>query len=549
MSRSGSTPTPTPAPPAGAVPPPAPAPGRPPAPGVPPDPPSGTAPSGSPAGTGAPGAASAVRSRAGSMSVTRPGSLLATFARGHWLETVPGRIRLQAAVALAAVAALLTVLTLAIGNARDGVQTIGHDAGPQVVATGNLFFALSDMDAQVSDVLLIGRDHDLGIGHDESLRLYDERRREAGQALVQAAQLAGQDAERQRTVREVMAALGRYERLVGEALVLDRMAAHPAGEPPGPVVDAHRQATDLMRMELLPLAYNLTLDSGATVRQEYEDKQRAVQSGQVQVGLAGVVLLAVLVAVQVSLARGFRRTINPALALATVLTLALAVAGIAQLSAQSGHLRTAKEDGFDSMLTLSRARAISHSAFADESRYLLDPRRADTYEQTYFDKALSVLYIDAGDRPLNLETYYALLDRKVRSYVPGRDRVDFLGFYADQARKARTAAENRTLARTLAAYGAVIDNDRRMRELAARGDRAGAIELRMGRGNGGAISAFEDYDRALVQQAAVHRGVFDGAIAAADGGLRGWTVLPPAAALVIAGLVLAGLRPRLAEFR
>ncbi|GAA2428937.1 hypothetical protein GCM10010191_47680 [Actinomadura vinacea] len=487
--------------------------------------------------------------RSGAKSAARPGSLLRTFASGRWLETVPGRLRLHAALALGAAALLLAALTMAIGNARDGVQTIGHDAGPQVVATGDLFFALSDMDAQVADVLLIGREHGLGIGYDRSLQLYDQRRREAGQALVQGAQLAGQDADRQRTVRETMEALGKYERLVGEALVLDREAGHAAGEPPGAVLDAYRQATDLMRMELLPRAYNLTLDSGATVRQEYEDKRQAVQDGRMWVGLAGALLLGVLIVAQISLARGFRRTINPALALATLATLLLTGAGLGVLSGHANQLRTAKEDGFDSMLTLSRARAISHSAFADESRYLLDPRRADTYEQTYLDKALSVLYINAGDRPLNLETYYPLVDRTARAYAADPRRIGFLGFYADQAAKARTPAEHRALARTMSAYAVVLDNDRRMREMAARGDRAGAIRLRMSQGSAGAISAFQEYDQALVRQTAVHRAAFDEAIGAADGGLRGWTVLPPVAALVIAGLVLAGVRPRLAEFR
>ncbi|XVQ11234.1 hypothetical protein ACQP1W_01285 [Spirillospora sp. CA-255316] len=499
----------------------------------------------SPPSTGGPPEAD----RPTTMSVAHPGSLLRTFFRGRWLQTVPGRIRLYAALALGAAALLLAALTMAVGNARDGVQTIGHDAGPQVVATGDLFFALSDMDAQVADVLLIGREHGLGIGHDRSLQLYDQRRREAGQALVQAAQLAGQDADRQRTVRETMAALGSYERLVGEALVLDRQAAHAAGEPPADVLNAYRQATDLMRMELLPRAYNLTLDSGATVRQEYEDKRQAVQNGRVWVAVTGALLLAVLLAAQFSLARGFRRTINPALALATLATLLLVGTGLGVLSAHADHLRTAKEDGFDSMLTLSRARAISHSAFADESRYLLDPRRADTYEQTYLDKALSVLYTDPGDRPLNLETYYSLVNRAVQVYTTKPDQIDFLGFYGDQAAKARTAAERRTLARTMTAYAAVLDIDRQMRQMAAEGDRAGAIRLRMSHGSAGAISAFQEYDQALVRQAAVHRAAFDDAIRSADGGLRGWTALPPVAALAIAGLVLAGVRPRLAEFR
>ncbi|TDD89956.1 hypothetical protein E1298_13525 [Actinomadura rubrisoli] len=473
---------------------------------------------------------------------------LEEFVRGRWLGTIPGRIRAYAVVSLAAVALLLTVLTMAIGNARDSVQTIGHDAGPQVVATGTLYFALSDMDAQVSNVLLSGRDHSLGIGYDETLRVYERRRAEADAAAVQAAQLASRDMDLRQTVQEVLQGLGRYEQLVGEAMLLDRQANHAPGEPPKQVVDAYRRATDLMRLELLPKAYNITLDSGAKVRQAYESKRSAVLSGRAWVAVTGVLALLLLVAGQIYLAQTFRRLLNPALVLATLATAVLTAVGAGLLSAQSGHIRTAKQDGFDSILALSRARAISHSAFADESRYLLDPGRADTYEQTYLDKSLSVFYPALGSKPVILENYYAGLDQQVGAYKPG-GAAPFLGFFGDEARASSARGpEAKALVDTLRTYRVVLGNDRRMRALAAKGDRAGALGVRMGR-TSNAIADFDAYDTSLSALTAVHQDVFDKAIKDADGGLRGWKVLPPLGAAVVALLVLAGVRPRLAEFR
>ncbi|MFI6515229.1 hypothetical protein ACIBF1_06650 [Spirillospora sp. NPDC050679] len=474
---------------------------------------------------------------------------LTTFARGRWLRTVPGRLRAYAAAALAAVAVLTVVLTVAVDNARDGVQTIGHDAGPQVVATGTLYFALSDMDAQVADILLIGRERSLGIGYDGSLNRYEQRRAAAGQAAVQAAQLAGNDPKRRKNVQDVLDGLGRYERLVGEAMVLDRQADHQAGKLPDNVVKTYRQATDLMKLELLPKAYNLTLDSGATVRQSYESKRSAVLTGRAWVALTGALVLLVLLAAQVYLARGFRRLVNPALAAATLLTVALVAVAFGMLSAQAGDLKRAKEDGFDSVLALSRARAISHSAFADESRYLLDPGRADTYEQVYLDKALSVLYVEPGaGKPVNLETYYARLEEELSAYSRDRRNVRFLGFFGDEAKQGPGGPEGAALGQALEGYRTVLRNDRSIRELAAKGDRAGAIKLRMGRDRG-AIRDFDAYDAALVRLSDAHRAAFTGAIAEADDGLGGWRAVPPAGAALIAVLVLAGLRPRLAEFR
>ena len=488
------------------------------------------------------------RPAAGTPAVPQRAGRLRTFVRGRWLKTIPGRIRAHVVLCLAALVALLAVLTVAIGNARDSVETIGHDAGPQVVATGTLYFALSDMDAQVSNILLIGREHGLGIGYDETLRVYERRRAEADAAAVQAAQLAGRDPALRRTVQEVLDGLGKYERLVGQAMQLDAQSDHAPGETPAQVLDAYRQATDLMKLQLLPKAYNITLDTGATVRQSYETKRSAVLTGRTWVAVTGVIVLLLLIATQLYLVRTFRRVLNPALVLATLATVVLPAVGAGLLTAHAGHIKKAKQDGFDSILQLSRARAISHSAFADESRYLLDPGRADTYEQTYLDKSLAVIYPDLGDKPVNLENYYAGLEQKAGAYRPGSGTAPFLGFFGDEARTAGGGREGDALAKTLAAYRVVQRNDARMRQLAAVGNRTGAVDLRMGR-TSNAIRDFDAYDAALSSLTAVHQDAFDKAIRDADGGLRGWNAVPPVAAAVIAALIIAGVRPRLAEFR
>lgn len=473
---------------------------------------------------------------------------LVTLVRGRWLKTIPGRIRGGTALAVATIALLALALSLGIQDARQGVQTIGHDAGPQVVATGNLYFALSDMDAQVADILLIGRDTTLGIGRAESMRRYQQARSDASSAAIQAAQLAGKDNDRKRTVQEVIDGLGEYQRLVGQALTQNDQSGHAAGELPPAVIDTYRQASDLMKLELLPKAYNLTLDSGATVRQSYQAKRTSVLDARYWVLGAGVLALLVLVAGQFAMMREFRRLLNPGLALATVGTIILVAVGVGVLNAQAGHLLRAKRDGFDSVLTMSRARAISHSAFADESRFLLDPGRADTYEQNYLDKVSAILYVEPpAGRPANLATYYELAGKAATGYHPDKDRSAFLGLLGDEARQVRKGTESDALARALRAYATVLSNDQQMRRLAASGDRRAAIDFRMGRGSS-AIRDFDAYDAALRSLGATHSRAFDRAIKQADDGLSGWKVIPPVAAVVIAALVLVGVRPRLAEF-
>ncbi|MBA9002402.1 hypothetical protein [Thermomonospora cellulosilytica] len=471
----------------------------------------------------------------------RPGTVRRLARRIH-LRTVPARIRAMALVSVVAVGALFGAAAWAIGNARDGLETIGHDAGPQVVATGDLFFALNDMDAQVANVLLLGRDHDLGRGRDASLRLYEQRRTEANQALLQAAQLAGDDRTEQRTVRAVLDGLGQYERLAAQAMQLDQQRAHPAGPPSEEVLALYRQATDLMKVKLLPQAYNLTLESGSIVRRTYETEHSSLAAGRLWVLGAGLAVVVVLVAVQVYLTRRFRRLLNPALALATLGTVVLTALVAGLVGAQADRLRTAKEDGFDSVLALSRARAIGNSAYADESRYLLDPVRRDTYEQVYFDKSQSILYLDA-ERTKSLADYYANLDGAVNSYR-SEPRVTFLGFFGDQARAARPgSAEAAAVAQVLDRYRAFQHKDRSVREMVTSGQPGQALTLHLN------AQEFTRYDAALVDLARMHRATFDDAIRRGDRGLRGWNVALPAASAVLVVLILLGVRPRLAEYR
>src|SRR5215467_13155375 len=105
------------------------------------------------------------------------------------LQTTPGRIRALAAVAVLAIGGFYIVANIAVGNARDGLRVIGHDAGPQVLATGDLYFALGDMDSQVANILLSGREHNPGT-RQQALNRYGQDRATADRAAMQAAELS-----------------------------------------------------------------------------------------------------------------------------------------------------------------------------------------------------------------------------------------------------------------------------------------------------------------------------------------------------------------------
>ncbi|MFC6082599.1 hypothetical protein [Sphaerisporangium aureirubrum] len=449
-------------------------------------------------------------------------------------RTVPGRIRLMSGLGVAAVVLLFGATAIAIGHARDGLNVIGHTAGPQVVATADLYFALSDMDGQVATILLTGNEASLGPGRQAMLDRYEERRSQADRAVLQAADLAGDDPTEQATVRAVLDGLGRYERLAARALLLDEQSGHPAGPPSQAVLDIYRQATDLMRLDLLPKAYNLTLDSATIVRHAYLGELSAVTTGRIAVAATGLLALVLLIVLQVYLSRGFRRTINVPLLAATLVAGGLTVAGVVVLQREADALTQAKDGGFNSVLALSRARAIGNTLHGDQSRYLLDPERADTYEQVYLDKSQSVLYVPAG----NLDKYHtAVGDLKAAG---AQDGLGFLDVEAagGLGMPGQRAAFDDLLSR----YKDFQRADGDMRRAATGGSRREAVRQAMG-------PTFAAYDQALVGLTTLHRLEFERAVRAGDGTLAGWDLVPPAAALAAALLLLIGVRPRLAEYR
>ncbi|WP_235854427.1 hypothetical protein [Nonomuraea aridisoli] len=439
-------------------------------------------------------------------------------------RSVPGRIRVISGVTAAALALLFAALAAGAWTVGDGLRVIGRDAGPQVVATAGLYLALSDMDAQVADALIMGDSYDRE--RQRAVDRYERRRSEANQALLKAFELSGDNPAERRTVQSVLDGLGRYERLAAQALLLDERSPHPPGRPPDDVVLLHRQATDLMRLVLLPQAYNLTLENGTIVRQTYDDKALTVPLLRGAVVLAGLLALGCLLVLQVYLARRFRRVLGPALLAATVATAVALLFGSNVLAQDEQALREAKTAGFDSVLTLARARAISNSMQGDQSRYLLDQARADTYEHMYLDKSLSVLYVEAG----NLETYHAK--------VTGGSGEGFRGLLGPElvGRSGKAAMD---------AYRRFQAADMDFRARAADGQVREAVEARL-RPVG---EAFDAYDRSLVALSEQHENAFERAIGRGESTLDGLWRLLPSAIGVIGLLVVAGVWPRLKEYR
>ena len=70
----------------------------------------------------------------------------------------PARLRLWVAVTVLTAAVLLATLSLLMARVREQVRIIGDEAAPRAAAAADLYFALSDMDAQVARMVLTAGD-------------------------------------------------------------------------------------------------------------------------------------------------------------------------------------------------------------------------------------------------------------------------------------------------------------------------------------------------------------------------------------------------------
>ncbi|MFI6391039.1 hypothetical protein ACIBHY_25345 [Nonomuraea sp. NPDC050547] len=430
-------------------------------------------------------------------------------------RSVSGRVRLLSGLALLALTLLLGAFVAGAASTGTGLRTIGHDAGPQVLATTGLYRQMSEMDALVAETLLLGREY--GPQQQADLTGYDQRRLEISESLLKAYRLALDNPAEQRTVESLIEGLGRYERLAAHARLLDTQSGHTAGAPPDDVVAAYQRATDLMHRELLPQAYNLTLETGTIVRRAHDAERSATSLARTAVIVTGLLALGCLLALQAYLTRRFRRVFAPALVVATVLTAAGLVSGLALLNQQGRALEEAKARGFDSVLTLTRTRAISKSMHGDQSRYLLDRFRKDTYEHTFLDKARTIVAVESTSLP----DYQSKLHRGFQGVLgglAGRDRD-----------------------RLFAVYQRFQQADARMRTMSGEA----AIKF----WDGELTQAYEGYDQVLEELVRRHESDFERAIDSGDGALETLWRWIPAGLAAGALFILAGIRPRLREYR
>ena len=468
----------------------------------------------------------------------------------HWHGSTPARIRggALAAVVLAMAVAALTVGLF--GQLHGEFSAMGQTDESEAIATTSLYFYLTDMDGSGADVLLVGSDAALTTAGQTDNRFYTDLyatdRSNASKYLDQAVVAEAGNAAAEQQLNVVAAQLGQYEALIADAELLSQQAHDAAGKPSAAVSADYNQATRLMQSDILPAVRNLTSSSESGLNASYSAEQANAISGVTWAVALGVLLVAVLVELQVLLAVRFRRLVNPALALATVLAIAITAVTGARFYAEYTHAHVARFDSFTSIQALSMAKAVSNDANADESRFIVDPAHAAQYQQAYLGKSQQI--VNVGNN-VTYAQYLPLLNADIAAYQRNNSDIRFGGFLGQEFRNITFPGERQAAVNSLLAFRVYETDDRILRAM-TKTNLAQAIGYDINVAPNDSDGAFNAFASALQSDIDINSAAFTRAVADGQGDAAGgFLAVEALAALVIISLVYAGVRARLAEYR
>ena len=424
---------------------------------------------------------------------------------------------------------LLLLIAIAVGASvhRGAMQTIGKDAAPSIIAAQHIKSSMADMDANAANELL-GSAGTMT----QAVDAYEQRRVEASKALIAAAENITYGESERNPILSLQIGLGTYERLIQKAR--DRHDTSSGG-----VADTYRQAAQVMDGTLLPAADALDRANNQVLEHTFQSQSTRSLGARTFVLLAGAIAAIAIAVVQMFLSGRMRRTFNPALLCATLLTIALTVYAWLAMESERYQLKVAKEDAFTSMRALWRARAIAYEANGDESRYLLDPGHAQQHEAAFSDRSASLATLPADHSR----------DQIMASLRHGTRVNGFTGYLADELNNITFRGERDSAIESLAAWETYQDVDARIRQLQRQGQTRQAIDLCLGNAQGQSNWAFDQFDHALLATLQINQKAFDTAVDQGMSALSALEIKALAVAALIAALAFLGLAPRIREYQ
>src|SRR5215469_17716352 len=223
-------------------------------------------------------------------------------------------VRLWILLGAVGVSALLAFLSISLGVADSGraFQVVGAETAPTINDALGIYFAVSDMDADTADYLLLNGHSTGSLTPAGVLNRYEQRRQAASDLLISAAHNPAYDESEHTSILRMMVMIQIFDAYVEEAEVLD-----DRGDRAGALA-AYELATDLMHAPqsgLLETALGLASSLHEDLTARYHAAQVEEGRDAILIVISMLLVIGVLVVLQVVLTRRTHRMLSlPAVA-------------------------------------------------------------------------------------------------------------------------------------------------------------------------------------------------------------------------------------------
>jgi hypothetical protein len=418
-------------------------------------------------------------------------------------RTTPGRLHLLSLVSVGAIVVLLLVSAGALSSRRGAARSVATESGPLLIDVQEMYRALADADATASRQLLAA-----GQAPVEVRQRYLDDLDRAGRLLARVAERAQSDPDARNATTVIATQLARYAEKVEAGRVNSRF-----GFPLG--AEETRQASKLMRTEILPATLQLYEFAAAELQHDYDRGTSASQ--MVWIVVIGLATLVILVVTQLYTARHTNRILNVGLVVSSAIVAVLLVWSLVQFDSEQDSLITAQRKGSDAVQVLSSARFLALQAQANANLAVAERGTGQAYRDD-FARLMGTLCGSEECRG-GLLAYAGELAART----------------GDASRVAVIQDDATTFWRTA---NAVTDLDNQ-------GQYTDAVRLALGDQG----DASETLDASIAGESDRAQARFD---RAADDARSGFGILAVALTLgllLAAALVLVGLQPRIGEYR
>ncbi|MEU6563552.1 hypothetical protein [Nocardia nova] len=438
----------------------------------------------------------AVRRRLDATAVRR--RLDATDMRG-FARSSPARLIALGLVLLGLCLLAGAITSAEVGDRQHALDQLLDDAEPDANSAQRLYTSLSVADAAAGTAFISG-----GLEPKTVRDRYDQAVGEAAAELVAQSSQGSPEGTSQDSDTRLRTGVA-TELPVYTGLIETARANNREGHPVGAAYLS--EASNLMQTRMLSMAQELQEHRSAAIA--------ATQHRHVRPPWAAIILpivaLAALVAGQFYLARRWHRVLNPGLLAASGMLLLLLAWTVAAGSLSAVSTTSGRDDGAVPGAELTESRILAQQARSAETLKLVRRDASGDYDHTF-------------------DTATARLDTLLSDYPGGAPGSDEVRRAHDSLARWRTAHQ-------------------RMNDALGRGDFPTASEVAIGSDPSQASAAVDTLDKALAAGISDTRDNLRGNISDAA---RALDFLAPGAlalAALAAALVVAGLWPRLREYR